>query len=119
GHNPPYLLAAGALPRAIRDARGALLGWSSGTAYRSSELVLAPGQSLFLYTDGVTKANAPSGDLFTERRLEALLARDTAGPPSVLTAAVLRAVDAFAGAGPPADDVTVMALRYEPEGAAP
>lgn len=116
GHNPPYLVAAGAPPRAIQDGRGALLGWSSGTAYRSSELVLAPGQSLFLYTDGVTEANDPSGALFTEQRLEALLSRDTAGPPSALTAAVLRAVDTFAGAGPPADDITVMALRFDPEG---
>jgi sigma-B regulation protein RsbU (phosphoserine phosphatase) len=119
GHNPPYLVAAGAPPRAIDDGRGALLGFSSATAYPSSELVLAPGQGLFLYTDGVTEANDPSGALFTERRLEALLARDTAGPPSALTAAVLRAVDSFAGAGPPADDVTVMALRFEPEAAAP
>jgi serine phosphatase RsbU (regulator of sigma subunit) len=119
GHNPPYLVAAGAPPRAIQDGRGALLGWSSGTAYHSSELILAPGQSLFLYTDGVTEANDPSGALFTERRLEALLSRDIAGPPAALTAAVLRAVGAFAGAGPPADDVTVMALRFGPEGAAP
>ena len=47
-------------------------------------------------------------------RLAALLAQVEPVGPAALSETVLRAVDAFAGAEPQADDVTVLSLRYGP-----
>ena len=72
GHNPPYRVNGGT-PQAIEDAKGMILGIQPRAAYTTGKLVLAPGETLYLYSDGVTEAHDPGGDLFCEHRLEAVL----------------------------------------------
>jgi phosphoserine phosphatase RsbU/P len=75
-------------------------------------VVLAPGDALFLYTDGVTEAMDAAGQLFTERRLEVCLRRADHLAVAYLTQAVAGEVNAFAAGAPQSDDLTVLALRY-------
>jgi sigma-B regulation protein RsbU (phosphoserine phosphatase) len=111
GHNPPYHLPAGGRPpRALDIPEGLVLGVQCGGLYSNGELRLAPGDGLFLYTDGVTEAMAPGDVLFGEERLEAVLEAPFARPKEPVEA-VTRAVLDFQATRPQHDDVTVMCVR--------
>jgi serine phosphatase RsbU (regulator of sigma subunit) len=69
------------------------------------------GESLFLYTDGVTEALDASGALFGEERLRDALRAAGAASPASLCMVVRAAVAAFAEGTAQADDITVLAIR--------
>lgn len=116
GHNPPFLLRAGAEVELL-EGRGLPVGSLEDAFYETVQARLHPGDGLLLYTDGVTEAMDAGHNQFTEERLrEALRAAGEAGPEG-LVAAVLDGVRRFTGEAPPSDDLTVLALRYRgPEG---
>jgi serine phosphatase RsbU (regulator of sigma subunit) len=74
---------------------------------------LRPGDSVFLYTDGVTDAHAPGGDLFGVGRLSGLLEREAAGTrqPEELLRRLVRELPGHQG-GRLRDDATVLLLRW-------
>jgi sigma-B regulation protein RsbU (phosphoserine phosphatase) len=110
GHNPPYRLDGGAL-EAIDDPRGGILGVIPDAVYQTGRLTLAPGETLYLFTDGVTEANNAADEMFAEARLEAVL-RGAAGRSSAaVVQAVSAAVREFVGSAQPSDDITMMAVR--------
>lgn len=73
---------------------------------------LHPGDILFCYTDGLTDARNPDGDMFGEERLYRLLetARDL--PSETLCQRIMDAVDEFAGSAGQHDDMTMIVIRY-------
>lgn len=81
-----------------------------GTAYTGHELTLAPGETVVVYSDGVTEAANPAGELFGADRLRALLAVTADRSPRGLVDAVEAAVKAWAGTAPLKDDVSVLAV---------
>src|SRR5262245_51588993 len=110
GHNPPYRSNDRELTP-ITGSKGRPLGAHSSSTYQTGHIVLAPGDSIYLYTDGVTEATNRRGELFTEQRLEAVL-RETAGEgPHDTISAVARAVRAFTDGAPQSDDITALVLR--------
>ena len=112
GHNPPLLLRGGRGPEWLRDRSGVPLACFDNATYRLRETSLAPGDALFLYTDGVTEAMDPAGALFGESRLEETLRVAPSREPDSLCRFVRANVAAFAAGAPPADDITVLAVRY-------
>jgi sigma-B regulation protein RsbU (phosphoserine phosphatase) len=78
--------------------------------FAAREAVLAPGETLFAFTDGVTDARDPSGRLFSEERLLELLS-DGAPLAATLLASVERAVDSHSAGSEPSDDITMLAVR--------
>jgi len=110
GHNPPYRIAPGEIAALARTG-GMALGVIEELAFAERSLALRPAESLLLYTDGVTEALDPRGEQFGVARLEAVLAAAPADPRQMI-AAVVGAVRTFAGSAPPADDLTLLALRY-------
>jgi sigma-B regulation protein RsbU (phosphoserine phosphatase) len=117
GHPPPYVLRAGGGVEPA-DGKGLLVGALPEAVYQSRRLGLAPGDGLFLYTDGVTEAKDERGELFSPRGLEAVLGRAGGAGPEELVRDVLGAVRRFAGAAPQSDDLTALALRYHGPNAA-
>ncbi|MGG5823536.1 PP2C family protein-serine/threonine phosphatase [Falsiroseomonas sp. HW251] len=112
GHPPPLLIGAGDAPRELAGCDGIMLGIEPGYEYPLRRLTLAPGDVLFLFTDGVTEAVDPANRFFGKERLaEALACHRGLQCPDVL-AAVVREVTEFAGSAPQADDITCLALRY-------
>lgn len=113
GHNPPLLRQGGGDFAYLRTRPGFVLAGLEGTRYRSGSLILSPGDTLYLYTDGVTEATDSELQLYGEERLQAVLnaGRDLA--PRELLAAVKADVDAFAGEAPQFDDITMLALRCQ------
>ncbi|HEY0593942.1 MAG TPA: GAF domain-containing SpoIIE family protein phosphatase, partial [Thermoanaerobaculia bacterium] len=106
GHNPPLILSPGGGRRLLSQRPGIALGVLPKFVYATHETALAPGETLYLYTDGVSEATNAAGDLFTLERIEAVVRGSGASSPATLVASTLAAVDAFAAGTPQADDIT-------------
>ena len=111
GHNAPVLLHAGGEAEWLNHRSGFVLAGMQGVSYRPYEARLAPGDLLYLYTDGVTEATDTENRLFGEERLMASLKSHSALAPSRLLPAVTADVAAFVGDAPQFDDITMLALR--------
>jgi sigma-B regulation protein RsbU (phosphoserine phosphatase) len=110
GHEPPLLIPADGGPIASIGDAGVLMGAFATVQPPETELVLAPGDVLVFYTDGVTDAVSPDGGRFGDGRLLAVLEAARGGSADDVVAAIRVAVDAFRSTADPADDVTLVAL---------
>jgi phosphoserine phosphatase RsbU/P len=109
GHLP--LLHVSSAGVSARDATGVPLGMFCGTSFPVCELKLAPKDTLFLYTDGLTEIFNPAGDEYGMRRVESLAKRHAAARPEELLAACLAEMNDFSGGVKQKDDLTLLALR--------
>ena len=83
-----------------------------GLRFREHSFELKPGDSLFVYTDGVTEATNTADELFgTDRMLEALNRNPNALPPKLLPQ-IKAEIDSFVGEAPQFDDITMMCIQY-------
>ncbi len=109
GHNPPLLLRAnGELERLCATATvlGLFKEWKCGI----EEISLRPGDTLLVYTDGVTEAPNSAGEEFGEARLEEMFRSHHREPVNALLARILDAVQKFSGASQ-ADDLTLFIAK--------
>ena len=111
GHNPPFLLNADAQPGMIEGARCLALAVMDDAEFFSECLQMSPGQGIYLYTDGVTEAFNPDGDLFGEERLKAVLEKAQSRNAEAIVHAVLRGIQDFSKDTPQSDDITMLALK--------
>jgi sigma-B regulation protein RsbU (phosphoserine phosphatase) len=109
GHPPPLLRQAGEV-RPL-PVGGLPLGLFAATRFESTRIELAPGDALFLYTDGLSETLDAVGEAYGDSRAAALLAAGDGAPAGAITARVLSDLAAFRGAAPPADDLTLMTVR--------
>ena len=112
GHNLPVVRRANGSAEWVRGKSGPVLAFMEGITYGSHTFALAPGDTLFLYTDGVTEAMDTKEELFGDARLMETFAVAPSGEPSKLCGLVRTVVAAFAAGMPPADDLTVLAVEY-------
>jgi len=115
GHNAPLLFGRDGQAAYIDMPPGTMLGVFEEATYREMRLELHPGETLLLYTDGVTEANNIELELFGDDRLEAFPGGLFASS-AALVKGVVEAVEAFAGEAEQADDITVLALRRTESG---
>jgi sigma-B regulation protein RsbU (phosphoserine phosphatase) len=110
GHLPPMLRrVSGTIDRL--EGGGMALGMFDHATYTASRVSIAPGDTLVLYTDGITEAENYAGRAFEDSGLEAILSsapRDA--EPEALAKAVIVGVEAHAGDVRLADDLTVAVL---------
>ena len=118
GHNPPVKIMGrgdGAEQRnrtaSISGKSGPVLAFMDGIEYKARQIKLEVGESLFLYTDGVTEATDVKMELFGEKRLDEALAVVSSSEPVSVCNVVRAAVAAFAAGAPQADDITVLSIR--------
>jgi phosphoserine phosphatase RsbU/P len=111
GHNLPFYLSRdGVSP--LENFGGISLGLMEQCPYASGRLVLGAGESLLLYTDGVTEAMNPSRTLYSDERLEQFLGTNRSSAPRQIIGDLVSDVRHFAGEAPQSDDITVLALQY-------
>lgn len=112
GHNPTYRIDGGGQLSTLPMDPGLALAIMPGFDFEEGEITLVPGETLFLYTDGVNEAFNEAGEQFGEPRLEAELAAHAAAPPSVICDAMRASVEEFSTGVEQSDDITTVAVRY-------
>jgi phosphoserine phosphatase RsbU/P len=115
GHPPLLRLAAnGDLQELAGGTGGIAFGVIEDAPYQEIQATLAPGDLLLGFTDGVTEAIDGTGALFSDPRLARTLTGCTGRPAHEAVAAVADAVTAFAAGVPQEDDITLLAIRWNP-----
>lgn len=112
GHNPPFVVRSGGQVERLGQRHGPVVGALEGVVYEESELDLAPGDYLFMYTDGITEAMDPEKNLYSEDRLVIYLeGLDKDGIEDVV-GGIITEVEKFGETTEQADDQTVLAVQY-------
>jgi serine phosphatase RsbU (regulator of sigma subunit) len=114
GNNYPYLVSCDGAVRRLEKG-GLPIGPFEGATYEEEETPLRPGDTLILYSDGVSDAADANDEPFGEDRLLASLGPACAMEPEKLIEHVLGEVSAFAAARPQFDDITLLVVRYAGE----
>ncbi len=112
GHEYPCIRQKGGDFSLLKDPHGLVLGAMGGTEYRSYEVRLDPGDTVFLYTDGVTEAANTEEELFGPERMLEALNQSPEAPVAQLVDNVRAAIRRFTDGASQADDLTMMALKY-------
>ena len=110
GHNSPLMVHADGSSELLPLTEGIALGVMPGLQFGQRSVTLEPGDTLVLYTDGVTEAMNETHEEFGVERLRAIFASGPPGDGRETSNAVFDAVHAFAGDTPQSDDVTCLAL---------
>jgi phosphoserine phosphatase RsbU/P len=113
GHNPPFIVGPDGVMKTCLKATGPAVGMVPNAHFRIEQAQLEPGDILYLYTDGVTEARTPTGEFFTEKRLESLLSQPPTSAAGLLDR-VEKALSDWVAGGIPSDDITMMAVRRIP-----
>jgi phosphoserine phosphatase RsbU/P len=117
GHLAPCVLRASDGIESISDKPAMPLAVRAGAAYQERTVTLLPGDSVFVFSDGVTEAMNAADELYGNDRLQADLRAGSALTPEEMVRAIKGKVDLFTGEAPKFDDVTILALRWQPAGA--
>lgn len=112
GHENPVLRHADGKYEYLKYKHLPPLATIEGMKYESHDFTLLPGDSIFIYTDGVTEAENSSEEMFGEDRLLAGLNRECEGDPEKCILDVKQAIDEFTGDAEQFDDITMLGIRY-------
>lgn len=112
GHNPPYLLRGGRTVEFLPVASNFVVGVFDDIEFESNILTFGIGDTLLLYTDGVTEAFNDKREQFSESNLQDILAsmHESSSAKEVVTS-VLQSVKTFSGDYPQSDDITLLSLQ--------
>lgn len=111
GHNPPLICHTDGSFEYLKQKPGLMLAGMDQTRYRKGEFDLGPGDTLYLYTDGVTEAADCEEKLYGEKRLKDVLNAHADAVPRDLLAAVKEDIIQYMDGAPQADDITMLGLR--------
>jgi serine phosphatase RsbU (regulator of sigma subunit) len=112
GHNPPYFLRDGAEPQPLWNT-GIPLGIMRDVTWTTETATLEPGDTLVLYTDGVSEAQNANREMFEDERLLDAVQSCRECTPQAVQDAILAAVDRFVGNVPQYDDITLMVVMRD------
>jgi len=111
GHNPPVLLADNRASF-LEPLNEPIAGAMPDMTYTTRHMTMAPGETLFLYTDGVTEAMNNKQELYSDERLLHFLETADKGKVIDIVKAANKSVVEFAGNAEQSDDITMLALKY-------
>lgn len=114
GHPPPLRRSATGVVAALPCNMDTALGCMPGLEYTDQHVTVLPGESLLLYTDGVTEAFADSGEAYGDARLAAWFAGIGDLPAAATIASLVGDVATFVNGAEASDDLTCLVLRRKP-----
>lgn len=115
GHELPFICKQAEGFEAYKIRAGFVLAGMEDLRYREGTLQLAPGDRIFLYTDGVPEATNGNNELYGMERLNHILNQNIQSTPEKVLEEVKADVDAFVGDAPQFDDITMLCLDYRGE----
>ena len=101
--------------RELSHVSGSMVGFMENIQYTSAEAVLNSGDTLFLYTDGVTEAMNEAKALYDEKRLKAVLLENNAAGTDELLQKIYGDILAYRGNAEQSDDITMLCFQYNKE----
>lgn len=113
GHNPPVIRHKDGSAEFAKSKAGVVMAAMENSRYRLQTLELAPGDTLFLYTDGVTEATNEHNELFGNDRLLDALTHGGGKGTKEMCRFVKRQIDAFTRKASQFDDITMLAMEYK------
>ncbi|MCD6216343.1 SpoIIE family protein phosphatase [bacterium] len=116
GHLPPIVYRANDESSEVLDARGVPLGIFADSIFEEHETKLNPGDSLLLFTDGITEARDDDGEEFGVEKLKELVKRWHAYPPVILQKLISYEFERHVPPGTVGDDRTWIVLKRELDG---
>jgi sigma-B regulation protein RsbU (phosphoserine phosphatase) len=114
GHNLAFFIPAGDCGPTAMTTQGLVLGIVPDVTFEQKTLVLAPGDTVVFFTDGVAEVHNAAGEDFSEERLAAVICEHRTQPADGIADAIEAAVQAFAGDAAPYDDFTFILIKRTP-----
>jgi|TARA_A200000113_G_scaffold75951_1_gene66744 sigma-B regulation protein RsbU (phosphoserine phosphatase) len=111
GHNPPYIVRANDNRIEELDQGGVMLGIMEEIDLPKATLSIDKGDILMLFSDGVTEATNPSGELFSEERFEQWLLDHNQLSAEEMKDALLKTLRDYADGSPQSDDITFIIVK--------
>ncbi|MDD4908657.1 MAG: PP2C family protein-serine/threonine phosphatase, partial [Candidatus Omnitrophica bacterium] len=113
GHNPPLICRKEGGYEYIDVGSSFVLGPMPNFKFILKKIQLAPGDTLFLYTDGVTEAMNNKKELFSEEKLKIALTALKDNKTVDIVSALRHEISVFVKDEPQSDDITMLALRFQ------
>ncbi len=110
GHNPPYLVSKDLRVRQLNTG-GTILGFQENARYEEETIPFQPGDTLVLYSDGITEAMNKDEDQFEPERLEQVIRENHTESSQDLINTILNSVRNFAGEQLQSDDMTLLVIK--------
>jgi len=112
GHNAPLLIRASGEDTDKLQVGGPILGMLPAAQYEQGRCLLAPGDTLVLYSDGVTEAvRHGTEEEFGEDRLENLVREHHQESAATILGTIVQTLESWSAGAPPADDITLLVAR--------
>lgn len=112
GHNPPLIARDGREAGFLESEKNIAMGIDEEAYFKKDEVILSPGEAIYMYTDGVTEAFNKDSQLFSEERLKDAVSVFEDNSAQEQVRATLAKIKDFARGAPQSDDITIMALKY-------
>lgn len=116
GHNFPYVIRrGGTCPEMIQDVAGYPLGFEENCSYPEMTCAFDPGDTLFLYSDGIVECTNPAGEDFGYERMERVLTKTGEYSPAEILDQLRMSAELFSGSSAFEDDVTLLVATRAPK----
>lgn len=110
GHNPPYLFHKDGSFQLLSEG-GLILGMMPNLKYQRERVILQPGDTIVMFTDGVSEAMNARDEEFEEGRIEQCIRDNLHLSADEMRSELLSAVSVFSQGQPQADDITVLIIK--------
>ncbi|MCP3942000.1 MAG: SpoIIE family protein phosphatase [Desulfobacteraceae bacterium] len=114
GHDSPMKIAVDGSIEILPRTKGIALGVMEGVEFEAGRVMLAPGELLYFFTDGMLDAENEAHEFYEVRRLIDFLDGQDQLTPTSLVKGAYKSVTDFVGNGPQFDDMTQLVIQYQP-----
>ena len=111
GHNPPHLLRKDGSVTELPMSKNAIMGVLDGIEYQMESLQMEQGDTLVMFTDGVTEATDIKNNEFGTERLDSILCQQTSSSCQQIIEAVKAGIDDFVADAEQSDDITMLVVK--------
>ena len=110
GHNPPILVRAGGTVERLTEG-GMMVGAFDWAEYDQDTVRIGPGDTLLIFSDGLSEAASVTGEEYGEERLKQLVVANRHLPADELRCTIFAAIEHWSGALEPTDDQTLVIVK--------
>jgi len=113
GHNPPLIKRDNGNFEYLNDDPNLVVGIMEDMPYEKHEITLNKGDTIFLYTDGITDANDIDENFYGEKRLKETINKHKNAKPMDIINEINTDIDRFCESQEQYDDMTMLVVKYE------